>query len=379
MTTPARKMRRDAPDLGSPFRPAGTPISTDVAVVTEPRLSVAAAARRLGIAPATLRTWDRRYGIGPTDHTPGRHRHYNADDLARLDLMRDALFHGATPADAAAHALSTPLHDPNRKRPTPDTAPDPTAHVPTGQASTHVAAETSISTEPGPAPTAECRNHNAPTDEPILRLPGAGRRARGLARAVTALDAEAVRDLLGDSIAAVGVEETWDDVVRPVLGGIAQRWVETGEGIETEHLLSDCVTAVFSALATTLLTPASTRLRTRRPVLLAGMAGDQHRLPLVVLATTLAQHGVISRSLGTDLPGIALAAAIRRTAPAAVLLWSQLAESADTDVLTSLPRTRPAFRTFVAGPGWSEATLPAQVVHLSSLQEATRIISAAAS
>src|ERR1700754_5157668 len=74
--------------------------------VDSPRLQVAAAARRVGVAPSTLRTWDRRYGIGPTDHAPGRHRRYSPDDLARLDLMRRSLLLGATPADAAAHALT---------------------------------------------------------------------------------------------------------------------------------------------------------------------------------------------------------------------------------------------------------------------------------
>lgn len=56
-----------------------------------PQLSVAAVARKLGIALATLRMWDRRYGIGPADHTPGRHRRYSADDRARLELTRYAL------------------------------------------------------------------------------------------------------------------------------------------------------------------------------------------------------------------------------------------------------------------------------------------------
>ena len=51
---------------------------------SEPVLSVAAVARRLGVAPATLRTWDRRYGLGPSDHTVGRHRKYGPRDVARL-------------------------------------------------------------------------------------------------------------------------------------------------------------------------------------------------------------------------------------------------------------------------------------------------------
>ncbi len=307
-----------------------------------PQLSVAAVARKLGIAPATLRTWDRRYGIGPADHTPGKHRRYSADDLARLELMRDALLHGATPAAAAAYALTAP-------RPHPDAAP-PTPIPDTG--------ETTLQAREGGS---------------VLPVPGAGWQARGLARAATALDAEAVRDLLNESITAVGAQITWDVAVRPVLVAIAQRWVDTGAGIEIEHLLSDCVTGVFSALA------ASTPTTTARPVLLAGMAGDQHRLPLVVLAATLAQRGVTCRSLGTDLPAAALAAAIRRTAPAAVLLWSQLPDTADPNLLKSLPRTRPGFRIFIAGPGWADVTPGPQIVRLSSLHEATDVISALAS
>ena len=36
--------------------------------------SVGAVARRLGVAPSTLRTWNRRYGIGAHEFSPGRHR-----------------------------------------------------------------------------------------------------------------------------------------------------------------------------------------------------------------------------------------------------------------------------------------------------------------
>src|SRR3712207_8530738 len=72
---------------------------------SEPLLSVAAVARRLGVAPSTLRTWDRRYGLGPRGHTTGRHRRYSPEDVARLELMQRALLRGASPAEAAEYAL----------------------------------------------------------------------------------------------------------------------------------------------------------------------------------------------------------------------------------------------------------------------------------
>ena len=136
---------------------------------------------------------------------------------------------------------------------------------------------------------------------------------------------------------------------------------------------------MFSALAASTPTPTITRPATAPTVLLAGMAGDQHRLPIVVLSATLAQRGVACRSLGTDLPADALVTAIRRIAPVAVLLWSQLPDTADPDLLKSLPRTRPGFRTFVAGPGWADGSLGPQIGRLSSLQEATDVISTLAS
>ncbi len=349
--------------------PASPPVAITHAVTEQTdrlRLQVAAAARRVGVAPSTLRTWDRRYGIGPTDHTPGRHRRYSPDDLARLDLMHRALIRGASPADAAAHALTA-------------LPPHLDAGLPSAAITGHAAAAADLGTGTSIGDTeavlvvGDGDRLRARTGGTALRLPGAGRRARAVGRAALALDADAVRGLLAESIAATGVQATWDDVTRPVLAAVAQRWVETGTGIEIEHLLSDCVTAVFSAVAAT-AAPAGTA----RPVLLAGMAGDHHRLPLVVLATTLAQRGVSCRSLGADLPPTALATAIRRTAPAALLLWSQLRSTADAQIVRSLPRTRPGYRGFVAGPGWAGVDLPPQIGRLGSLEEATDALSAAA-
>ncbi|SED64202.1 MerR family transcriptional regulator [Ruania alba] len=65
------------------------------------RLTVAAVAKRLGVAASTLRTWDRRYGLGPSSRTAGQHRRYNAEDVTRLETMRRLTREGVAPADAA--------------------------------------------------------------------------------------------------------------------------------------------------------------------------------------------------------------------------------------------------------------------------------------
>ena len=71
-------------------------------------LTVAVVARRLGVAPATLRTWARRYDLGPSLHTAGSHRRYTSEDFARLVVMRRLTHEGVAPAEAAQVALSTP-------------------------------------------------------------------------------------------------------------------------------------------------------------------------------------------------------------------------------------------------------------------------------
>ena len=106
------------------------------------------------------------------------------------------------------------------------------------------------------------------------------------------------------------------------------------------------------------------------------MPSDLHVVPLAVLGALLADRGIGCRSLGAALPADALAAAVRRTAPAAVVLWSQISSTADVTVVTGLPVTRPRYRAFVAGPGWNGAALPPGVEALGSLVEAGERIAA---
>jgi hypothetical protein len=334
-------------------QPGPTPEPDVIPDADEPRLGVAAAARRLGIAPATLRTWDRRYGIGPDDHTPGRHRRYSGADLARLELMQQALIRGAAPADAARYARSA-------RSPRSGTAAPPSSWaVPDGR-----------QVQPA-APVEDERGGRVRVGGRVLRLPGAGPRARGVGRAALALDAATVRALLCEALAEGGVPTMWDAVVRPVLGAVADRWASTGTGVEIEHLLSECIGGVLAAHAA-----AAPPAQPARPVLLAAMPAELHTLPLEALGALLADRRVACRLLGGDLPSDALAAAIRRTAPAAVVLWAQRPLTADIELLRALPSVRPRFRAFVAGPGWQGLELPPRTTWLTSLLGAAAALDA---
>jgi MerR family transcriptional regulator, light-induced transcriptional regulator len=297
---------------------------------SEPLLSVAAVARRLGVAPATLRTWDRRYGLGPTGHTTGRHRKYGPPDVARLELMQRALLRGASSAEAARFALDS-------KSPTTR----------------------------GEAPV-------APTGGRGLKLPGASRLARGLGRAALAMDSIAVQQMLADSLTSDGVVATWNEVVRPVLTAVAARWQLSGAGVEVEHLLNECVLAAFVRA-----TPLVAEGRNHRPVLLACTPDERHNLPLYPLAAELAQRGIVVRQLGAALPMDALAAAVRRTAPSAVVLWAQLPRYADPGVISALPRTRQQVRVFVGGPGWRRGVVTSPAERVEDLAAAVDAVEAA--
>ena len=310
-------------------RPTPRPNGPEVA------LTVAAVARRLGVAPATLRTWDRRYGVGPSSHAAGSHRRYSAADVARLEVMRRLTLQGAAPREAARAALTVDC-----------------------------SAATSLEMSP-PAPGRGGGGR-------VVSVPGAAPAARGLARAAMALDAPAAARILDEHLERFGVVATWEQLVVPVLVGVGDRWQATGVGIDVEHVLSEVVMGSLRVVAARQAEPVALR-----PVILACAPEELHTLPLHALAAALAERRVGSRLLGARVPPAAMAAAARRSGPSVVFVWSQLPDSGDPSSLEALPVTRPALRLVVGGPGW-HAPLPVSATRVGSLAEAVEVVARAA-
>ena len=79
-----------------------------------------------------------------------------------------------------------------------------------------------------------------------LALPGASAAARGLARAVLALDEKRISETIRAALIRDGSVRTWEDLLVPVLSGLGNRFEHTGTCVEAEHLLSVAVIAAFS-------------------------------------------------------------------------------------------------------------------------------------
>jgi hypothetical protein len=309
--------------------------------VTDELLSAGAAARRLGVAVTTLRSWHQRYGLGPSGHERGHHRRYTGDDMARLALMQQLVTAGVAPAEAARWARRSPRSTP----------PLPEAPV-----------------SPQDLPDAGTRDGGGYA----LALGDADPAARGLGRAALRLDVLGVRDLVAAAVAERGVVDAWDRVLRPVLVTVGERAWCSEELVEVEHLLSGCISAVFASLPRP---PRDCPVR----LLLACADEEQHSLPIEALAAALAVRGIPSRVLGARVPPSALHATVRRTGPVGVLLWAHVRATADPAQLEGLlsGRGRPAV-VAAAGPGWDPIGVPAGVVVPATLIDAVELFTAAA-
>ncbi|MFD3512845.1 MerR family transcriptional regulator [Streptomyces sp. NPDC058657] len=318
-------------------------------------LSTGAVARRLGVAPTTLRSWDRRYGIGPAVRGDGRHRRWTAADVALLERMCALTARGVPPAEAAR--LARVPADRAGATQGADQVPGYGAWAPSLPV-------------PGPRP-------------PESGVPA--RTVRGLRNAAVRLDSPTLDRLLGGTVRTHGLVDGWHEAMAPALRAIGRTWAASGDAageryVEAEHLLSWHVSTALRC---------GTRPREAdddQPVLLACLPGELHTLALEALAAALAERGLPTRMFGAAVPLRALSEAVRRTGPRAVVLWSQTRPTADRSVVAGVrstargvrgARTRPV--VLAAGPGWAR-TSPSEGVHRPrDLAAALRIIEAAPS
>lgn len=297
----------------------------------EVTFTVSSVARRLGVAPATLRTWDRRYGLGPSGHTAGLHRRYTESDLRRLEIMRRLVNQGTPASEAARAAMKVSLS----------------------------------SVEP-------LNDYRQPGELSVTDLELVDAPSRALARTALALDSTGCMALINQSLTTYGAKATWEEIISPVLTSVGARWLNTGRGIEVEHVLSQSISSALFQYTGELIRP-----RNQRTILMTAAAEEQHVLPLLATSAVLKEQQIGCSFLGPRVPVSSLTSAIKRIGPAAVFIWSQTEDTGDPYHLAELPQMRPATKYVLGGPGWQPGW-PPHFVRVTDLDDAINLLKAAA-
>ncbi|SMC81087.1 MerR family transcriptional regulator [Lentzea albidocapillata] len=276
-----------------------------------------AVAGMLGIAPTTLRTWDQRYGLGPSVRTDGGHRRYEDADIEVLRRMVGLTAQGVAASAAAVLARKQPVAPPDGER------------TPIGSAAALMAQQSFL---------------------------GAAKR----------LDEPTMADLAAKLLAAHGVVAAWDAVFVPALVELGELVAASGQGVETEHLASGSILHALRGIP-----------RTSGPgplsVLMSCAPDEQHWLPLEALGAALSEQDRRWGNLGARVPAEALRDAVARLCPQVVLVWAHRQDLALRVPLEELG-TRSGAVIAVAGSGWDGVALPSFVRRPKSLTEAIGLV-----
>jgi DNA-binding transcriptional MerR regulator/methylmalonyl-CoA mutase cobalamin-binding subunit len=244
------------------------------------RYPVRLVAVRTGLSPHLLRAWERRYGVVTPSRSEGGQRLYSDLDIERLARLRRLVERG--------HSISR------------------IASLPLGELA-------ELEEEPGSA-AAQDLSGTRPVEEQV--------RARSIQeftdaamRAVRALDASGLQEVLERAAMTLGVTDFLETVAVTTLEDIGNGWTERSVSVAQEHM----ATAVFRRVLGWLLELYQTKSPAHR-LLVATPPGERHELGALMAAVSAAAEGWNVTYLGPDLPVEELLGAIGQTGAEAVAL-----------------------------------------------------------
>jgi len=246
------------PDLASPV------------VSTAPRYPIRVVAARAGLTEMTVRAWERRHGAVAPARSKGGQRLFSDADVERLTLLR------ALTAQGTSISALAPLEIEELRRMAPELV-----------APRHAVVE-STSGAP-PQELAACR------------------------RAVVALDADRLRQLLMRLTLERGPLAFLEEIASPLCTWIGDEWSQHRLTEAQEHAASNVLRQVLAFILQTLR-----RERRRHHVVLSTLAGERHEFGSMMAGIIAAQDGWSYHYLGPDLPGSAIGAAVKRVDAALV-------------------------------------------------------------
>lgn len=254
--------------------------------------------RRVGVEPATLRAWERRYGLPRPGRSRAGQRLYDPAQELALRRMLALRAEGFAPQVAARLARGEAAGVRAARRPAPAAGPPALERGAGGAAA-------------------------------------AAGSAAALEAALDALDSRAAHAALDHLLAARGLDLTLRDVVLPLLARIGDRW-EAGElSVGQEHFASALLGGRLRALGRSFASGRGPR------AVLACPPGERHELGLLCFALLLHDRGWEVTFLGADTPLEALTETAARIGADLVVLGAAIPGTLDAAALAPVAAARP--------------------------------------
>lgn len=232
------------------------------------RYRIQAVSKMCGVSTATLRAWERRYGVPSPARTASAYRLYSDDDVALIKRMRDHVNSGMAAAEAARAVLEAR----------------------------------------GAAPPPPAEGGDAFTDA----------RDR-IVDATVRFDPESLENEVNKALSLGPAVAIFERALGPALERIGDLWHEGKVTVAQEHLASQILGATLLHLLR-LAQPADSGRR----VLLAGFADEDHVLGLFGVGLRFCSWGFRAVLLGPRTPPAAVARAVDSLAPEVVALTCSL-------------------------------------------------------
>jgi DNA-binding transcriptional MerR regulator/methylmalonyl-CoA mutase cobalamin-binding subunit len=225
------------------------------------------AAELTGVPVATLRAWERRYGVLAPRRTEAGYRLYDERSIRIITALRDLVAAGWSAQQAAREVT---------------------------------------------------RRQTDPVSQPAVgavTAPAGDRPFADLVAAAADLDPVRLADLLDDQFSRGSFEAVVDGWLMPALGEIGQAWADGRLGVAGEHLVAHAVGRRLAAAY-----DAAARDPRGASVIVGLPPGARHELGILAFATAARRVGLATTYLGADLPAQDwLTAVTRHQARCAVL------------------------------------------------------------
>ena len=226
----------------------------------------------VGVPVATLRAWQRRYGVVNPGRSDSGYRLYGARDIALLRRMQSLVASGWSPKEAAAA----------------------------------VSGNADFETDP----------RNVRRIQPLVNTAELPANTADLVAAAIDLDPMAASRLLDEHFASSSFEHAVDNWLLPELERLGAAWANGDVTVAGEHIVAAAVQRRLSAAF-----DAAAMESERYPFLLTGLpAGCHHELGILAYATAARRRGMAVLHLGPDLPLRDWLVAVERHQPDAVVM-----------------------------------------------------------